>query len=241
MAELNAVLAAPVGFSYDPAPQRTAPWYQRRLGKRSASRLADWLAVSKAKNGAGKPLKSRLDYEKELLFEQKFGVAYENFVSSAMQDGIDFEAFARRQYMVQYPKRRVYEVGCWYNEFFVASPDSGVDDDGLLEIKVVRENTFSDILTGGVPDKWWKQIQGQLWASGRKWCDFVAINLKTKKVKIIRVFPDAEFHEWLAIAVPEPITQEISIFDDTNLFDFKDVTVEEQFAIAKVDELEFNF
>lgn len=191
-------------FHYDPAPQRSPEWLATKRGKIGASRLADWLAVSKAKTGAGKPLKARLDYEKELMFERQFGVSFNNFVSEAMQDGIDFEDFARKQYE-QITGNKCEECGCWFNEYFAASPDRLVGDNGLIEIKIVRDNTFVDVLMDGVPDKHMKQMQGQLWATGRKWCDYVCVNFTTKKVAIIRVEPDKEFHEYLAMAVQEQL------------------------------------
>lgn len=204
-------------FEYFAGEQRTEPWYALRVGKVTASRLSDWLAVSKAKTGAGKKLKKRLDYEKELQYERQFGVAYDNFVSDAMNDGIIYEDFAKMNYEA-IKGVKVVSVGAWYNDHFVASPDGGVADEGLVEVKVVRDNTFSDILSDGVPEKHWMQIQGQLWASGRKWCDYIAINLNTKKMKVIRVEPDAEFHEWLEIAVPDDI--EVEPFSSEELFDF---------------------
>lgn len=214
-------------FSYSNAPQKSPEWFQIRRGKVTASRLGDWLAVSKAKTGAGKPLKARLDYEKELMFERQFKTNFNVFVSDAMQDGIDFEDFAAKQYE-QITGNLVAEVGCWYNEFFVASPDRAVfpagsnttDEEnalGLLEIKIVRDNTFTEILISGVPDKHWKQVQGQLWSSGQKWCDYVVVNFTTKKVVIIRVEADQEFHEYLEAAVQEDlVTEEFAL---TNVHD----------------------
>lgn len=219
-------------FQYFAGEQRTKEWFDLRLGKPTASRLEDWLSVSKAKTGAGKPLKKRLDYEKELLFERKFGKAFENYVNSAMQDGIDFEEFAVRQYE-QIKGVKVVPVGAWYNDIFMASPDGGVGDEGLVEVKVLRDNSFTDVLSGdkatthegtGVIEKHWKQIQGQLYASGRKWCDYIAINLSTSKVKIIRVLPDTEFHEYLELALQEPLV--VADFSDEELYDFVDVLPE---------------
>lgn len=197
-------------FEYDPAPQRSPEWLARKRGKIGSSRLADWLATSKAKATLGKPLKPRLDYEKELVFERTFGVSFQVWVSDAMQEGIDLEDFARKQYQLIKGKEigRIDECGCWFNDYFVASPDRLVDADGLIEIKIVKDNTFTEVLYTGVPDKHWKQIQGQLWASGRKWCDYVCVNLNTKKVKIIRVLPDTEFHEYLNEAVQEQLVTE---------------------------------
>lgn len=210
-------------FEYFAGEQRTEPWFALRLGKPTASRLVDWLSVSKSKATAGKPLKARLDYEKELMFERQFGVAFENYVTSAMQDGIDFEDFLVTQYE-KITGNKVTAVGAWYNDHFLASPDGGVADEGLIECKVVRDNSFTEVLVSGVPDKHWKQIQGQLFASGRKWCDYVVGNLSTRKVKIIRVLPDPEFHEYLEAALLEELVT--AEFDNEQLFDFVDATPE---------------
>jgi predicted phage-related endonuclease len=208
----------PLVFQYDGAPQRSPEWLERKRGKIGASRLCDWLAVSKAKIGAGRPLKARLDYEKELMFERQFGVSFQIWVSDAMQDGIDYEDFARKQYQLikELPSGVIEECGCFYNDFFVASPDRFVGKDGLLEIKIVKDNTFVDVLMNGVPEKHWDQIQGQLWASGRKWCDYVCVNFNTKKVVIIRVLPDLEFHKYLAEAVQEQLVTEPFTLDQVH-------------------------
>ena len=193
-------------FHYDPTPQRTPQWLERKRGKIGASSLWRWLAVSKAKNSPGKPLLERLNYEKELMFERQFNTSFQTWVSDAMQDGIDFEEFACKQYET-IKKVTCEEVGCWYNDYFVASPDRAVGEDGLLEIKIVKDNTFTEVLASGVPDKHWKQIQGQLWASGRK-CDYVCVNFNTKKLVIIRVLPDKEFHDYLVESVQENLVTE---------------------------------
>jgi len=205
-------------FEYFDGPQRSPEWFTIRRGKIGSSRLVDWLSVSKAKSGAGKPLKARLDYEKELMFERQFGTSFETYVNSAMQDGIDYEDFARLQYE-KITGNTCAECGCWYNEYFVASPDRTVSDDGLLEIKILKDNSFTDVLINGVPDKHWKQIQGQLFASGRDWCDYVAVNFNTKKVAIIRVEPDKEFFDYLELALKEELVTET--FALTNVHDIQ--------------------
>lgn len=204
-------------FEYDGAPQRSPQWLERKRGKIGSSRLADWLSVSKAKGKEGTPLKARLDYEKELMFERQFNTNFQIWVSEAMQEGIDLEDYARKQYQqIANHDLPVDECGCWYNEFFVASPDRTVGDDGLLEIKILKDNSFTEVLMSGVPDKHWKQIQGQLWASGRKWCDYVAVNLNSRKVVIIRVLPDTEFHEYLNEAVQEQLVTEPFALDNVH-------------------------
>lgn len=203
-------------FEYSGAPQKSPEWFEIRRGKVTASKLENWLSVSKAKGKEGTPLKARLDYEKELMFERQFNTNFEVYVNSAMQDGIDYEDFARKQYE-KITGNVCDECGCWYNEYFVASPDRTVAEDGLIEVKILKDNSFTEVLVSGVPAKHWKQIQGQLWSSGRAWCDYVAVNFNTKKVVIIRVLPDPEFFEWLEIAIPEKLV--VDEFALTNVHD----------------------
>lgn len=237
-------------FVYYPVIQRSPEWFELRRGKVTSSRLEDWMSTSKAKATLGQPLKARLDYEKELMFERQFGVNYNNYFSDAMQDGVDFESFGAQQYELL--TGNVVEVcGCWVNDVFCASPDRVVfpkgsdttDIDnaiGLVEIKIVRDNTFTEILMAdpktshaiqigedekgkpvmvgtGIPEKHWKQVQGQLRASGLPWCDYVVVNLNTKKVVIIRIDPDSEFHEYLELSLHEKLV--MKEFALTNVHD----------------------
>lgn len=204
-------------FEYFAGEQRSPEWFELRHGKVTASRLSDWLAV--AKKDGKTPLKARLDYEKELAFEQTFGVSYENPVTKAMKDGIDYEPFVREQYS-KITGNAVKECGAWYNDIFVASPDGTVGEDGLLEIKVVREGSFVDVLDNDVPDKWMLQIQGQIMASGKKWCDFVAANLLTGKMKVVRVEADAEMIMRIAESLDGYEFQ--ATIPTDKLFDFQD-------------------
>jgi hypothetical protein len=56
-----------------------------------------------------------------------------------------------------------------------ASPDSLLGDDGLLEIKTKLPYIQLDVLEKDrVPPEHIAQIQGQLWISGRAYCDFVS-------------------------------------------------------------------
>lgn len=211
-------------FQYDPAPQRSPEWLARKRGKIGASRLEDWLAVSKAKGKEGKPLKARLDYEKELMFERQFGVSFNVWVSDAMQDGIDYEDYAAKQFAEEFGFE-LAEAGCWFNDFMTVSPDrivfpagTGIDyiarqEDlktalGVLEVKIVKDNTFTEILMSGVPAKHMKQIQAQLKATGLTKGWYVALNFNTKRYVVIEVEPDTEFHEYLMEAIQEQLVVE---------------------------------
>lgn len=212
-------------FDYDPAIQRSPEWLARKRGKIGASRMGDWLAVSKAKTGAGKPLKARLDYEKELMFERQFGVSFNVWVSEAMQEGIDFEDFARKQFITLHPEFQAAEAGCWFNEFLAVSPDrillpnscglvyienQAQMTDALagLEIKIVKDNTFTEILMSGVPDKHMKQIQSGLWATGLKKWYYVALNFNTKRFIVLEVERDEELIAYMAESIQEKLVVE---------------------------------
>lgn len=207
---------AAAGFDIFVGAQRSPEWVSIRAGRVTASRLADWMAVSKAKNSLGKPLKARADYEKELAYERLFNVPFEKFVTKAMELGNAYEDFVRQQYAKQ-TNQEVAFVGTFYNDKFAASPDGLVGDDGLLEIKWLQDASFTDVLADGVPEKHFLQMQGQLWASGRKWCDYVVGNYNTGKFKIIRVERDEETIDRIKESL-ENVNIEYTLSTD-NLFD----------------------
>lgn len=56
-----------------------------------------------------------------------------------------------------------------------ASVDGLVGDDGQNEIKCLKRTNHVEILLADeVPEKFIPQIQGQLFVTGRKWCDFIS-------------------------------------------------------------------
>lgn len=208
-------------FQYSAAPQRSPEWFRLRRGKVTASRLEDWLSVSRAKGKEGEPLKARTDYEKELSFERQFDVNYNNYVTEAMLDGIELEQFAREQYQ-RITGNKVDEVGCFYSDKFVASPDGIVSnvktgEKGLLEIKVLRDASFMEVLSNGVLPAHYKQIQGCLLASGLDWCDYVTLNLTTKKIDIIEIKKDADMQQQILESLVTGFTE--VIFDEATLHD----------------------
>ena len=152
--------------------QRTEEWFQARLGKVTASRVAD--VLSKIKSGESA---SRRNYKIQLVSERLTGEKQESYINQAMQDGIDREVFARDRYVQQFGE--VEEVGFVNHPTLeaCASPDVMVGDDGLLEFKCPIGTTHTEtLMTQEVPSKYIPQIQFQLRCTGRKWCDFVSYN-----------------------------------------------------------------
>ena len=108
--------------------------------------------------------------------------------------------------MVVSPDRIVFPSGKGVT--YLNDIEEMTDAVGGLEIKIVKDNTFTDILMSGVPPKHMKQIQAGLKATGLpKWW-YVALNFNTKKYVVIEVEPDIEFHEYLMEAIQEELVTE---------------------------------
>lgn len=154
--------------------QRSPEWYAARLGKVTASRVADLMA--KTKSGYST---SRANYMAELICERLTGQPTEGYTNSAMQWGIDTEPRAKAAYSFTLGEPIVECAFAVHDKIpsFGASPDGLVGDDGLLEIKCPNSATHIEtLLRGGVEGKYFTQMQAQLACTGRKWCDFVSFD-----------------------------------------------------------------
>ena len=93
-----------------------------------------------------------------------------------------------------------------------ATPDGLVGDDGILEIKcpykpsnhsfILLNNTASDIKKNR--HEYYIQMQTALWATGRKWCDFVSFDPRfapKKQIVIVRIERDNDFIKLLETVV----------------------------------------
>ena len=153
--------------------QRTPEWFAKRLGKVTASRIADLMAKTKTGPGA-----SRANYLAQLVTERLTGQPTESYKSPAMDWGIEQEAAARAAYSartgvlvdeVDFVDHPTMQAG--------ASPDGLVGEDGLIEIKCPNTSTMLEYLEDRtIPTKYRLQMQWQLAVTGRDWCDFVAFD-----------------------------------------------------------------
>jgi len=152
--------------------QRTDDWFKARLGKVTASRVADVMA--KTKTG---PAASRQNYAAQLILERLTGEKADSFTNAAMQWGIDTEAEAKAAYAFRNDVA-VQDVGFVDHPTVAmsgASPDGLVGEDGLVEIKCPISATHLDVLLSEkVPGKYVTQMQWQMACTGRAWCDFAS-------------------------------------------------------------------
>lgn len=152
--------------------QRTTEWFAARLGKATASRIADICAKTKTGYGA-----SRENYKMELALERITNAQAPMFTNAAMQWGTDMEPEARAAYESA-TGVFVTEVGLIDHPripMSAASPDGLVGDEGLIEIKCPESKQHLRNLATKKPDgKYLHQMMWQMACTGRKWCDFVS-------------------------------------------------------------------
>lgn len=158
----------------DDIVQGTPEWHAIRLGKVTASRVADVIAMTKSGPGA-----ARKNYEAELIAERLTGQPAQRFTNAAMEWGTATEAEARAAYAF-HTDADVTEIGFVAHPTIAdsgASPDGLVGSDGLVEIKCPNTATHIDTMLGGtVPGKYLTQMQWQMACTGRQWCDFVSFD-----------------------------------------------------------------
>jgi putative phage-type endonuclease len=173
--------------------QGSPEWLAARLGKVTASRIADVMAQPRTKGAVSA---TRQKYLYQLLAERLSGQPQETFTNAAMAWGTENEPLARAVYEAE-TGNLVSEVGLIDHPSINnagASPDGLVGSEGLIEIKCPNTSTHIDTLLNGTIDTAYQyQMQWQMACTGRKWCDFVSFDPRLDRVNelvIIRVNRD---------------------------------------------------
>jgi putative phage-type endonuclease len=145
-----------------------AAWLAQRRGKLTGSRMADAAAFKRD----GTPAAVRRDYLYSLAAERLTGYTAPNFVSRAMQWGIDQEPNARDAFELV---TGALVMPCGFVDHptipgFGATPDGLIRDDELVEFKCPETATHIGwILAGaGVPAEHRPQILAELAVTGRR-------------------------------------------------------------------------
>jgi len=154
--------------------QRTEEWFAARLGKVTASRVADVIAKTKTGYSA-----SRDNYMAQLICERLTGQQGESFTNAAMEWGVANEALAISAY--ENANNVLVETVGFVNhptiEMAGASPDGLVSLFGNIECKCPQSNTHIDtLLADRVPPKYIPQIQWQMRCCERQWTDFISFD-----------------------------------------------------------------
>ena len=153
-------------------PQGSPEWLEARAGVITASRFKD--AVDALKNGT--PSAKSVSYAAQVAIERISRTpSDEGFTTWQMRRGTELEPTARMEYEV-ITGNLASESGLALTEdgVFGYSTDGFVGDDGLIEIKCpASPEKIVAIWATGDLSEYIHQIQGGLWITGRKWCDFI--------------------------------------------------------------------
>lgn len=134
-----------------------------------------------------------------IIFERAGYILEEtNFVTSAMQWGIDQEPYAISRFE-QVSGLQVHSSQVWQqhgeHEFVGCTPDGLVGDDAVLEVKCPEtENHIDNLFFGSQVETYKWQLQGSMWVTGRSKCYFVSYDPRTKldiNVREVQADPQA--------------------------------------------------
>jgi len=174
--------------------QGTDAWHQLRLGKVTASRVADILAKTKTGTSA-----SRGNYLIELALQRVTGNIEPTYINEAMQRGTQEEPLARIAYEV-HTNTFVDQVAFIDHptiEWFGASPDGLIDTNGMVEIKNPNSSThWATIKADEIPNKYYIQMMAQLSCTGREWNDYVSFDSRfpeRSQLYIKRLYRDDKY------------------------------------------------
>lgn len=192
--------------------QNTEAWAKARAGKITGSRFGDLTKDKTGKNwGVG-----AISYAYELVGERlrlddPDWRPPPELKTAPIEWGNNHEAFARAAYIFQ-TAYNVAEYGFMQHPKLKdvgASLDGVVvDQNGFIEIKcpfTTREHVRT-IHTKKVPKAYWGQVQGNLWVSGRDWCDFISFDPRIAEeltLCIVRVERDEDYIQKLADKVKD--------------------------------------
>ena len=156
---------------YENIIQGSESWLQLRLGKCTASRVADVMAKTKTGVSA-----SRGNYLIELALQRVTGVIEPSYTNDAMAYGTANEQTARTAFEVAHNVfvDQVAFVDHPTIPNFGCSPD-GIVGDSLLEIKCPYQSAIHwSYFKDGCPSKYYTQIQAQMSCTGAKSVWFVS-------------------------------------------------------------------
>ena len=184
--------------------QRTDDWFTARLGKVTASRVADVIAKTKTGYGAG-----RANYMADLVVERLTGKKAQGFTNAAMEWGTEQEPHARAAYSAK-TGIMVEEVGFIDHPTVAmsgASPD-GFAEEGLIEVKCPNTATHLEYVLAELPPlKYFTQMQWQMACTGRPFCDFVSFDPRLPErlqLLVVRIPRDDDYIKMLE--------QEVTVF-----------------------------
>lgn len=194
--------------------QGTKEWYQARVGKVTSSCFGK--LAGKGRSGGGWT-QTAMTYMNQLIAERITGRPAEEIQSKYIDHGNDHEPTARQLYQWnaqgEYQLKQVGFVNHPSIDMCGGSPDCLIAEDGVLEIKCPYNvhRHLENIESDGPSDRdhiW--QSQGNIWVTGREWCDFVSFHPyvpQELRLHVARVYRDEDVIEELEERIPRFLEQ----------------------------------
>lgn len=180
--------------------QGSPEWLASRLGRPSASNFGRLVT------GSGKPSSSAESYINEMIAERLTGRSKPFYTNEHMERGNALEPEAREAYEF-ITDFEVVETGFILHDSqeFGCSPDGLVAEQGGLEIKCPSDSVHVSYLRAGkVPSKYYQQVQGCLWITGREWWDFMSYHPEMPHL-LVRAHRNEKYIEAMAEQVEKAV------------------------------------
>jgi len=154
--------------------QGNGDWFNQRIGKLTASRMADAMSFTQK----GKDTSERIKLKMEIVTERMTDIIVPKYVNAAMQWGIDHEPLAKEKFESE-TGILIQDVGFVPHpiiENFGASPDGFTSDGNLIETKCPSSMTHLKYLLDkeNIPEEYKPQMCVQALCTGRKKIWFVS-------------------------------------------------------------------
>ncbi|HFF9192993.1 TPA: lambda-exonuclease family protein [Campylobacter coli] len=197
--------------------QGSHEWLNFRKGKIGASMVASCVGIKGAFNSK--------EEAKDIILGLK-----EVYQNEAMKKGNNYEALIRaRVEFLHSVSITPVVLQSLENEMFIASLD-GIDENGIIYEFKYSQDEYDFIKRNKKPsDKYYAQVQFQLYISGKEKCIFVAMN-KEEEIVECEVLRDEAYQEWLIKSVKQFILDYIinqkSDYKDLDDNHAKELTIE---------------
>lgn len=154
--------------------QGNGDWFNQRIGKLTASRMADAMSFTQK----GKDTSERIKLKMEIVTERMTDIIVPKYVNAAMQWGIDHEPLAKEKFENE-TGILIQDVGFVPHptiENFGASPDGFTSDGNLIETKCPSSMTHLKYLLDkdNIPEEYKPQMCVQALCTGRNKIWFVS-------------------------------------------------------------------
>lgn len=165
--------------------QRTSEWHEARRGMVTASCFAD--ACTKGRGKEFSKTAESLLYA--LLAEHLTGEVRTPVRAKALDWGTEYEEEAIAAYEFSTGNLVTSEGFLLHplEPMIGGSPDGLVGEEGLIEVKCPYNSQVhvKTMVTREIPSEYIPQVDGNMWVTGRDWCDFISYDPRLSKHSLV--------------------------------------------------------